>query len=101
MLREAYDAVMNDDRNAMSVLPKTTRFQIMTALAFMWSVVFTVSVGSYMLFGPTVIAHLAILGAIFFTADIFRRAKSRASHHRDAMRNPRDGTALYDDVWGS
>jgi hypothetical protein len=101
MLRESYDMVMNDDRNPLSALPKTTRFQIMTMLSFMWSVVFTISIGSYMLFGPTVVAHLAILVGVFFTADIFRRAKSPSIHHRDAMRDPRDGTALYDDLWGA
>jgi hypothetical protein len=88
MLNDAYGVVMNDDRNPLSALPKTTRFQIMTALSFMWSVVFTVSVGSYMLFGPTVIAHLVVLVGVFFTADIFRRAKSGTKYNRDAMRSP-------------
>jgi hypothetical protein len=101
MLTNAYDVVMNDDRNPLSTLPKTTRFQIMTALSFLWSALFTVSIGAYMLFGPTVIAHLAVLVGIFFTADIFRRANDRTMHHRDAMRNPEDGTARYDDLWGA
>lgn len=101
MLNEAYDLVMNDDRNPLSPLPKTTRFQIMTALAFMWSVVFTISIGAYILFAPMVIAHLAILIGVLFTADIFRRATSRTVHHRDSMRDPRDGTALHDDMWGA
>ena len=101
MIRQAYDLVMNDEQNAFSSLPKKTRFQIMTTLSFMWSAVFTVSIGSHMLFGPSVIAHVAVLLAIFFTADIFRRARGHAFHHRDAMRDPRDGTARYDDLWGA
>ena len=101
MLRKSYDFIMNVDKNPLSNLPKTTGFQIMTVLSFMWSIIFTMSIGSYMLFGPTVIAHVLVLIGIFFTADIFRRAGGKAMTHRDAMRNKKDGTALYDDVWGA
>ena len=84
MIRHAYSVVMDDEQNAFALLPKTTRFQIMTVLSFMWSAVFTASVGSYLIFGPTVIAHLVVLIAIFFTADVFRRAEHKATRHRDA-----------------
>ena len=45
--------------------------------------------------------HMAVLIAIFFTADIFRRARAQGLSHRDAMRNRGDRTVLYDDVWGA
>ena len=45
--------------------------------------------------------HAAVLIAIFFTSDIFRRARAQGLSHRDAMRNRGDGTVLYDDVWGA
>ena len=101
MFREAYAVVMDDEQNAFALLPKITRFQIMTVLSLMWSAVFTAYVGSYLIFGPTVIAHVVVLLAIFFTADIFRRAEKSTLHHRDAMRNERDGTAHHDDLWGA
>lgn len=100
MIQESYKLVMDDEHNAFSNLPKTTRFQMMTVLAFIWSVAFSFAIGSYMLFGPTLIAHLAVLIALFFTADVFRKARTGRIHHRDVMRNPRDGTALHDDLWG-
>jgi len=75
MFREAYAVVMDDEQNAFALLPKITRFQIMTVLSLMWSAVFTAYVGSYLIFGPTVIAHVVVLLAIFFTADVFRRAE--------------------------
>jgi len=101
MIRDAYTVVMDDEQNAFASLPKITRFQIMTVLSLMWSVVFTVFIGSHVLFGPTMIAHLFVLVAVFFTADIFRRGRQSTLHHRDAMRNKRDGTTMYDDIWGA
>ena len=77
MIREAYAVVMDDQKNAFFLLPKTTRFQIMTVLSVMWSVVFTAFIGSHILFGPTVMAHMVVLLAIFFTADMFRRAEKK------------------------
>jgi uncharacterized membrane protein YdjX (TVP38/TMEM64 family) len=100
MIRDAYAVVMDDEQNAFASLPKVRRFQIMTVLSMMWSTVFTVYIGSHLFFGPTVIAHLVVLLAIFFTADVFRRAEKETRHHRDAMRNDRDGTANYGDDWG-
>ncbi len=73
----------------------------MTVLSCLWSAVFTAWVGSYLVFGPTVMAHLLLLVAVFFTADVFRRAEKRPLDHREAMRDERDGTVLYDDLWGA
>ena len=101
MIRDAYAVVMDEEQNAFALLPKVTRFEIMTVLSLMWSVVFTAFIGSHIVFGPTVIAHIVVLLAIFFTADVFRRAEKKIMHHRDAMRNKRDGTAMYDDLWGA
>ena len=101
MLKDAYDVVMDEEKNPLSPLPKKTRFQIMTILSFMWSAVLTVWVGSYLVFGPTMVAHLLLLIAVFFTADIFRRSRSAPPDHREAMRDERDGAVLYDDLWGA
>ncbi len=100
MIRQLYDFVMDHEKNPLSALPKMVRFQVMMALSFMWSSVFTIWVGSVMVLGPSVLAHVMVLIAVFFTADVFRRAQAQAVGHRDAMRDPRDGTVLYDDVWG-
>jgi len=73
---------MDAEQNAFASLPKVRRFQIMTVLSVMWSAVFTTYMGSHLIFGPTVIAHLVVLLAIFFTADVFRRAEKETKHHR-------------------
>ena len=101
MLRRMYDAVMDPEQNPLSALPKMVRFQIMVVLAYLWSAVFTIWVGSIVVFGPTVAGHLVLLVGVFCTTDVFRRAWSKGLSHRDAMRNPQDDTVLYDDIWGA
>ena len=100
MIRQSYNIIMDPEVNPLRALPKPVRFRLMAILALMWCSVFTVWTGWISLYGPSVIAHLVLLIGVFFTADIFQRAQRRTQHHRDAMKNPRDGTALYDDIWG-
>ena len=100
MLRRVYNSIMDHEQNPFSGLPRMVRFQFMLMLSYMWSSVFTILVGSYLAFLPMVVGHTAVLVAIFFTADLFRRARVRTQTHRDLMKNPADGTALYDDIWG-
>ena len=101
MLRNLYATIMDPERNPLSGLPKMVRFQYMLILSYLWSTVFTIWIGSSFVFGASVLGHTAFLVGVFFTADLFRRARAEARSHRDAMRNRRDGTVLYDDVWGA
>ena len=39
--------------------------------------------------------------SLLFSVQPARRARQRAVSHRDAMRDPRDATVLYDDIWGA
>lgn len=106
MIKALYSSVMDPDVNALWRLPKVIRFQYMSMLAFMWSAVFSLWTGWISLFGPSALAHAVLLIGVFFTADLFRRASRspahvQYAHHRDAMRNKKDGTVLYDDLWGA
>ena len=100
MLKDTYQAVMHESENPLRQLPKMVRFHYMMILAFMWCSIFTVWTGWLSLYGPSILAHTVLLVGVFFTGDIFRRAEEAKLSHRDAMRNPHDGTALYDDLWG-
>ena len=101
MIRESYDLIMNPEKNPLNILPKTVRFQFMMILAYMWSAIFALWVGQMVLFGVSAAGHTLLLLGFFFTADIFRRARQQSMGHRDAMRNPTDGTVLHDDIWGA
>ena len=99
MFKQAYDLVMDEDKNAFSALPKTVKFQLMTALSYMWCAVFSLGIGSYYMFGTSVIFHTLFLLGVFFTADLFSKARDKKIDHRDAYKD-RDGGVRYDDMWG-
>ncbi|MEM7618145.1 MAG: hypothetical protein AAF244_02060 [Pseudomonadota bacterium] len=73
----------------------------MTTLAYMWCVIFSFGIGSFVLFGTSVFFHTLFLIGLFFTADLFKRANNDQLDHRIAYRNKKDGTVLYDDIWGA
>lgn len=101
MFKDLYKVVMNPEVNPLSVLPRMVRFQYMLILSYLWSAVFTIWVGIPIAIGPSMVVHLVLLVGVFFTADIFRRARAQAASHRDRMRDGDDGTVLYDDLWGA
>ena len=102
MVRDAYAAVMDPNRNPLSRLPKVVTFQLMTTLAWMWSLVFSFWIGSLALFGPSALVHTILLVGVFFTVDVFRMArKQRATSYDMQFADPKDGCARYDDVWGA
>ena len=76
MIKESYAAVMSPNTNPLNRLPKIVRFQLMTSLAFMWSFIFTMWIGSVQFFGPSAVAHTLVLIGVFFTAEIFKKAKN-------------------------
>ena len=45
--------------------------------------------------------HRNPLLGLLLAGGVFRRARLQAASHRDAMRDPRDATVLYDDIWGA
>ncbi|MDX1576717.1 MAG: hypothetical protein R3285_11030 [Kiloniellales bacterium] len=104
MIRPFYRLVMDEKVNPLRTLPRSVQFQLMSVLAFMWSAIFTLWVGSFWLLGPTVVSHVLVLMGVLFTADIFRRAGQRAGQrvvsYDETFRDPRDGCARHDDVWG-
>ena len=75
MIKESYAVVMSPNTNPLNRLPKIVRFQLMTSLAFMWSFIFTMWIGSVQFFGPSAVAHTLVLIGVFFTAEIFNKAK--------------------------
>ena len=77
MIANAYAAVMNPEVNPLRQLPKMVRFQIMTSLALMWSIVFALWTGMIMWVGPSMFVHAILLIGVFFTGDAFRRASKQ------------------------
>jgi hypothetical protein len=101
MVKYLYNLVMDPERNPLQALPKMVRFQYMVILAYMWSVVFSIYLGTIAVLGPSIAAHTILLIGVFFTADIFRRARDRSLSYDELFKDPADGTATYDDVRGT
>ena len=74
-LASTWRLVMDSESNPLMRIPKMQRFQMMQVLAWMWSLVFAAWVGSAMVFGVSVVGHAILLIGVFFTAEVFRRAR--------------------------
>ena len=77
-LHRAWSGVIDARRNPLRNYPLSTAHMLMQILAWMWSAVFSVSIGSYVVFGITAIAHVLLIGALFITLIMFQRAEQKA-----------------------
>jgi membrane protein YdbS with pleckstrin-like domain len=83
MLENIYRSIMDADSNPLRKLPRVVKFQLMSVLSFMWTTVFTIWVGINWVFGPSMAAHIVLLIAVFFTADIFEKARQWSADNED------------------
>ena len=98
---DAYASVMDPEVNPLKRLPKMVRFQLMTSLAMMWSIIFCLWLGAVQMIGPIWAVHAILLVGVFMTAETFRRASAPRPVSYDMLfKDKRDGCARYDDVWG-
>jgi hypothetical protein len=101
MIAHYYSMIMDPRKNPLRNLTPIVRFQLMSVLALMWSIIFCTWFGLVAYTGASMFAHTVLLIGIFFTADAFRRARAKpVKDHRQLYRDPKDGGALYDDIWG-
>jgi hypothetical protein len=75
----------------------TVRFQVMIILSFMWSIIFSVGIGTWSYFEYSVIIHIPIVLGVVYTSWIFNKSQNKSP--RDLIKRT-DGTPMYDDVWG-
>ena len=69
---KAYKLIMDSKHNPLSRIPdNNTRHMVMQVLAWMWCIIFGMSVGSITVFGVSAIAHALLIGGVFITAGVF------------------------------
>ena len=73
-LNMAYSSIMDESKNPFRHYPLPTAHLLMQILAWIWSTVFSISIGSYFVFGVTAIVHALLIGAIFTTILMFQLA---------------------------
>lgn len=84
LIKNAWDAVMDERRNSLRNFPLMTAHMMMQILAWMWSIIFALAFGSYIVFGVTVLVHTLILAGIFGTLAVFKHAERHRSEKSTA-----------------
>ena len=73
-----YDLVMDSRRNPLSHIPdNNTRHLVMQVLAWMWCIIFSIWMGSILVFGVSAVIHAILLAGIFATVGVFETAKRK------------------------
>ena len=96
-MKNIYKLILDADKNPFWRLPMAHRFQIMMILSFMWSIIFSVGIGTWSFFGYSVLLHIPIVLGIVLTSWTFTEVQSKSP--RDLIKRE-DSTPMYDDVWG-
>ena len=89
MLKTIYNSIMRRKYNPLSNIPNVaTGHLLMQMLAWMWCVIFSMWMGSMVIFGVTAITHAVLIAGIFITATTFYAAKTAPSSFPD-IRQPK------------
>ena len=76
-----YNLIMDSKHNPLSYIPDTnTRHMVMQVLAWMWCIIFGMSVGSITVFGISAVAHALLIAGVFITAGVFETAKRKPNY---------------------
>ena len=73
-----YHLIMDSRHNPLAHIPDTnTRHLVMQVLAWMWCIVFSIWMGSILVFGVSASIHAILLAGIFVTVGVFETAKRK------------------------
>ena len=75
--RRTWCGIMDESQNPLSKYQLSTAHMLMQILAWMWSVIFSVAIGSYVVFGISAIGHALVIAGIFVTFIVFQRAEGK------------------------
>ena len=76
-----YNLIMDSKHNPLSHIPDTnTRHMVMQVLAWMWCIIFGMSVGSVTVFGISAVAHALLIAGVFITAGVFETARRKPQY---------------------
>ena len=78
---DCWNSVMDYEKNPLSAIPDfSTRHMIMQVLAWMWCIIFSMSVGSIFVFQVSAIAHALVIAGVFITFGTFETAKRKPNY---------------------
>ena len=73
---------MDETKNPLRNYSLPTAHMLMQVLAWMWSAIFSVLIGSYVVFGVTTIGHSIMIAGLFVTLLIFEKADANTAGQR-------------------
>jgi len=73
--RETWNLIMTVEHSPLKHLDPRVGHMIFQCLAFMWSGIFAIAIGSVTVFGISAMAHVAIIAGIFVTLATWREAE--------------------------
>ena len=82
---ENYQLVMDSSKNPLHHLDLASQHYLMQVLAWMWSMVFSLSFLSIFYFHYVWLGHVIVLGGICFTVGVFRRAEKVAQEQHTVI----------------
>ena len=75
-IKDSWSGIMKVDNTPLKNIPNImVRHMIFQILAWMWCIIFSVAVGSFLVFGISLIAHVLIISGIVITYSTFTVAK--------------------------
>ena len=80
-MRNTWKLIMDWRYNPLSRIPDmNTRHMVMQVLAWMWCIIFSMSMGSIVVFGISALAHALLIAGVFITAGVFETAKRKPQY---------------------
>ena len=84
----SWNMIMDDRRNPLSNIPDMqTRHVVMQLLAWMWCIIFSISIGSMTVFGVSALAHSLFIGGLIFTIATFETDEASGEVDMNASDN--------------
>ena len=78
MIYNAYKLIMDSKYNPLSNIQDVTiRHLIMQLLAWMWCIIFSMWMGSIVVFGVSAVIHALLIAGVFITAAVFETARRK------------------------
>lgn len=75
---DAYQSVMTIEHSPLKNFDPSVAHMIFQVLAFVWSSIFALMLGSYLAFGISATFHALFVGGVFLTALVFKEGNRRS-----------------------
>lgn len=75
MGKDIWNSIMTVEKSSLSKLNPIAGHMVFQILAFVWSGVFSIMLGSYIAFGISAVFHIALIAGIYITVYTFEHAR--------------------------